>query len=75
MPIFSRVQRGRVLYRLADLIEKNIDELAAIEALDNGKPFLVARNIDLALAVKVCLGGDFVLPMSVRGAQWSCGCS
>ncbi len=30
--------RGRLLYRLADLIEQDIDELAALESLDNGKP-------------------------------------
>src|SRR4051812_29618877 len=31
-------ERGRLLYRLADLIEKNANELAALETLDNGKP-------------------------------------
>src|ERR1700733_13226897 len=30
-------ERGRLLNRLADLIEKNADELAQLEALDNGK--------------------------------------
>src|ERR1700689_3898891 len=28
-------ERGRLLYRLADLIEKNADELARLESLDN----------------------------------------
>ena len=31
-------ERGKLLNRLADLIEKNADELAALETLDNGKP-------------------------------------
>src|SRR5579864_5485565 len=31
-------ERGRLLYKLADLIEENVDELAALETLDNGKP-------------------------------------
>src|SRR5437870_5787495 len=31
-------ERGRLLYRLADLIEQNVDELARLETLDNGKP-------------------------------------
>src|ERR1700722_12356585 len=31
--------RGRLLLRLADLIEKHADELAALESMDNGKPF------------------------------------
>jgi len=36
-----------LLYRLADLIEKNAEELARIESLDNGKPFAVAKAVDL----------------------------
>ena len=36
-------ERGRLLNRLADLIEQNADELAKLEALDNGKPVAVAR--------------------------------
>ncbi len=40
--------RGRLLLRLADLIEKHADELAALEALDNGKPFQVAKAVDVA---------------------------
>ncbi len=40
-------ERGRLLYRLADLIEKNAAELARIESLDNGKPFSVARAVDV----------------------------
>src|SRR5262245_677432 len=30
--------RGRLLNKLADAIEKNADDLAAMESLDNGKP-------------------------------------
>src|SRR5918911_5649909 len=32
-------ERGRLLNKLADLIEKNQEELAALESLDNGKPY------------------------------------
>lgn len=46
--------RGKLIYRLADLIEEEIDELAALEALDNGKPFKDARNVDLPLTIN-CL--------------------
>jgi aldehyde dehydrogenase (NAD+) len=35
------VQRGKLLFKLADLIEENADELAALETLDNG-----GSNID-----------------------------
>src|SRR5215470_1864175 len=39
-------ERGRLLYKLADLIEQNIDELAALESLDNGKPLKDSRAAD-----------------------------
>jgi aldehyde dehydrogenase (NAD+) len=44
-------ERGRLLHRLADLIEKNADELARIESLDNGKPVSVAKAVDVAATV------------------------
>ena len=47
----SAAERGKLLYRLADLIEKNADELATLEALDNGKPATVARAADLPLTI------------------------
>jgi phenylacetaldehyde dehydrogenase len=42
--------RGRLIWRIADLIEDNADELAMLESLDNGKPFGVARAADVPLA-------------------------
>src|SRR6266566_5391959 len=39
-------ERGRLMYKLADLIEKNFDELAALETLDNGKPISDSRAAD-----------------------------
>jgi aldehyde dehydrogenase (NAD+) len=47
----SAAERGKLLNRLADLIEKNADELARLEALDNGKPYKVAKAADLPLAI------------------------
>ncbi len=38
--------------RLADLIEENIEEIARLETLDNGKPLAVARAGDITLCVK-----------------------
>lgn len=43
--------RGRLLNRLADLMEDNLDELAALETLDNGKPINDARAADLPLSI------------------------
>src|SRR5436189_3942470 len=51
-PKMSASERGRLLHKLADAVEKNIDELAALEALDNGKPLRDARAADLPLTVK-----------------------
>ncbi|WP_417728508.1 aldehyde dehydrogenase family protein [Roseovarius sp.] len=39
--------RQRLINRLADLLEQNIDELAELETLDNGKPFAMAKNADV----------------------------
>jgi len=47
----AAAERGKLLYKLADLIEKNADELARLEALDNGKPYHVARTADLPLTI------------------------
>jgi len=47
----SAAERGRLLNRLADLIEQNADELALLESLDNGKPYQVAKAADLPLTV------------------------
>jgi aldehyde dehydrogenase (NAD+) len=44
----SASERGRLLLRLADLIEKHADELARLESLDNGKPVSVAKAVDVA---------------------------
>jgi phenylacetaldehyde dehydrogenase len=44
-------QRGRLIWRLADLLEQNLEEFAELEMLDNGKPFKVARAADVPLAV------------------------
>jgi phenylacetaldehyde dehydrogenase len=47
----SPSQRGRMLWQVADLIERDLEELAELESIDNGKPYAVARVADLPLAV------------------------
>jgi acyl-CoA reductase-like NAD-dependent aldehyde dehydrogenase len=44
-------ERGRMLWKLADLIEKHGEEFAQLETLDNGKPLSVARAADIPLVV------------------------
>ena len=39
----SHAERGKLIWKLADLIEQNLEEFAQIESLDNGKPLAVAR--------------------------------
>ena len=43
--------RGRLMYKLADLMEEELNELAALETLDNGKPIRDAKAADLPLAI------------------------
>jgi aldehyde dehydrogenase (NAD+) len=50
-PEMSATKRGELLYKLADLIEQNILELAQLESLDNGKPVTDSLNIDLPLVI------------------------
>src|SRR5450755_2254759 len=43
-------ERGKLIWRIGDLILENADELAELESLDNGKPRTVARVADIPLA-------------------------
>jgi len=44
-------ERGRLIWKLADLVESHLEEFAQLESLDNGKPIGVARVADVPLAV------------------------
>ncbi|MFZ0872679.1 MAG: aldehyde dehydrogenase [Rhodanobacter sp.] len=44
-------ERARLLHRLADLIEARLEEFAALESRDSGKPVSVARQLDIPRAV------------------------
>tara|TARA_R110000751_G_scaffold12631_4_gene43320 strand:- start:389 stop:1900 length:1512 start_codon:yes stop_codon:yes gene_type:complete len=45
------LDRGRLLEKLALLIERDAEDLARLETLDNGKPFAVSRNVDMKFAI------------------------
>ena len=49
----NAVDRERLLHRLADLIEAQADELAELEAIDNGKSIVMARHVDIKHALEV----------------------
>ncbi len=46
-------ERGRLIWRLADLVEQHIDELAELETLDNGKPIFESRHVDMPMVIDV----------------------
>ena len=45
-------ERSQVLLRVADLIEKNLEELARLESCDNGKAISLARRLVIPRAVE-----------------------
>ena len=46
------LQRSRLIYKFADLLEENREELAQLESLDNGKPYKVALTDDVDGAIE-----------------------
>src|SRR3954467_2692227 len=46
----SASQRGRIIWKIGDLLEENVEEFAELETLDNGKPISVSRVADVPLA-------------------------
>jgi aldehyde dehydrogenase (NAD+) len=50
-PKMSGRERGRIMHRFADLLEKHAEELAQLETLDNGKPIFFSRAADVPLSV------------------------
>ena len=80
-PRLSPSERGRLVWRLGDLILEHADELAQLESLDNGKSAVIAGAADVPLSADLFhymagwatkLAGD-TLPLSVPytpGAQY-----
>ncbi len=48
MPV---VERARILNRIADLIERDLENLALAECIDTGKPLTLARSVDIPRAI------------------------
>src|SRR5271156_1899445 len=77
-PDMSPAERGRLLWKLSDLIEQHLQELAELETLDNGKPLLFARIVDVPTARDVFrymagwatkIEGN-TIPISMPGAKY-----
>jgi phenylacetaldehyde dehydrogenase len=71
-------QRGKLLWKLADLLEARTDEFAELESLDNGKPYFIAKHVDVPMAVEwfrymagwaTKIEGS-TIPISMPGAQF-----
>jgi phenylacetaldehyde dehydrogenase len=52
-PAMTPSQRGKLVWKIGELISKYNDELAEIESLDNGKPMGVAKVADVPLAADI----------------------
>ena len=50
-PKMRAAERARLLYRLADAVEANADEIAWLESLDGGNPVASVRHVDVAMAI------------------------
>src|ERR1700675_464599 len=52
-------ERGRLIWKLADLLEAHTEEFGYLESLDNGKPLAIAKAADVPLAVDLfrCMAG------------------
>lgn len=44
-------ERGKLIWKLADLMESRLKDFAQLETLDNGKPYTVAKHADVPLAI------------------------
>jgi acyl-CoA reductase-like NAD-dependent aldehyde dehydrogenase len=51
-PNLNAAKRAHLIYKLADLIDENKEELAQLEALDNGKSYQVALQDDIPATVE-----------------------
>jgi phenylacetaldehyde dehydrogenase len=71
-------ERGRLIWKLGELLEEHADEFAELETLDNGKPLAVARAADIPLAIDLFrymagwatkIHGQ-TIPLSVPGGEF-----
>ncbi|MDD3798528.1 MAG: aldehyde dehydrogenase family protein [Novosphingobium sp.] len=73
------MEREKAMIRLADLIDAHADELAELEAIDNGKPKTMAAAVDIPSAVSEIrymagwagkLNGETAAPYAVPGGKF-----
>jgi phenylacetaldehyde dehydrogenase len=68
----SPSEKSRMMWKIADLIERDLEELAELESIDNGKPYAIARVADLPLAVDIFrYMGGWATKIGGRTIPWS----
>ncbi|CAN6442217.1 unnamed protein product [Victoria cruziana] len=50
-PRMSGSERGKLMLKLADLMEENVEEITSLDALNAGKPLMLVKLVDFADAV------------------------
>jgi phenylacetaldehyde dehydrogenase len=65
-------QRGKLMWKLADLIDRHLEEFAELESIDNGKPVAVARVADVPLTADLFrYMGGWATKMTGTTIPWS----
>ena len=49
----SARERGRILWRIGELLRDNVEEVAILETIDNGKPIFESRYVDIPMVSEV----------------------
>ena len=49
----SAADRGKILWKIGDLVDKDNEELGTLETLDNGKPIFESRQVDMPMVAEV----------------------
>jgi acyl-CoA reductase-like NAD-dependent aldehyde dehydrogenase len=52
-PEMSAADRGKILWKIGDLVDKYNEELGVLETLDNGKPIFESRQVDMPMVAEV----------------------
>jgi phenylacetaldehyde dehydrogenase len=65
-------QRGKLMWKLAELVDQNLEEFAQLESIDNGKPVAVARVADVPLTADMFrYMGGWATKMTGSTIPWS----
>jgi aldehyde dehydrogenase (NAD+) len=49
----AAADRAKILWKIGDLVDKNVEEIGTLETLDNGKPIFESRYVDMPMVAEV----------------------